>query len=88
MNQWELGVKVEDDPEWDGPDLLLEMAAKAKPVRSKRDIAEITRLQGILTDIIEGSRDHTGYCNWCDARPNQEHTEECPAYLAYIGVNG
>ena len=88
MNQWELGVKVEDEPELDGPDLLLEMAAKAKPVRSKKDIAEIMRLQKILVGIIEESRDYMGYCNWCDSRPDQGHKEECPAYIAYIGVNG
>jgi hypothetical protein len=49
---------------------------------------EVRRLQGILVSIIEISRDLTNYCRWCGCRPDQTHREECPAYIAYIGVMG
>jgi hypothetical protein len=48
--------------------------------------AEIERLRVTLTEIWECSRSLTGYCQWCDARPEINHQLDCPAELALDAI--
>ena len=49
-------------------------------------VIEIERLRATLIEIWEYSRSLTGYCQWCDARPEINHQLDCPAELALDAI--
>ena len=51
-----------------------------------REQAEVERLGATLVEIWECSRSLTGYCQWCDARPEINHQLDCPAELALDAI--
>ncbi len=50
-------------------------------------LAEREALVGALVEIRETARTPlSGYCQWCDARPDQTHQPDCPAALAIAAL--
>jgi hypothetical protein len=45
-------------------------------------LIENARLRAALAEISDCARSLTGYCQWCDARPERTHEPGCPARIA------